>query len=138
MEGNASLLRRLGPLAPAVLGLVLITHSSTASAADCYANECNGRDPKEMHCDADAITAGLPVSTGNVTIELRWSKACGANWARISPAPKDWKFRVENKQGHHWDETVDYESPSWFGKMVNGLGVDSRACFMNNVCTNWN
>jgi hypothetical protein len=125
-------------LALAVPALAATTAGAAQASArvGCFGNGCNGLDPNVEGCGADAITVDH-ASTGGVTIELRWSAACGANWARISPAPQGWQFRVQNNQGHSWTETVGYNNPSWYGNMVNGSGVLDQACFLNGVCTGW-
>jgi Protein of unknown function (DUF2690) len=140
---------RLALLAlPAVLALAFAATLAAAGpasagvvhpAAGCFGNGCNGLDPSANGCGADAITADS-VTVGGITVQLRWSAACGANWARIMPAPQGLQFRVENSQGHSWTETVDFANSSWFGNMVNGSGVTDRACLLPiqpGGCTNW-
>lgn len=121
-----------GVAPPAVTEGISLDPQSTS----CFGDGCNGKDPKEMDCDADVVSADTVTKNG-VTIDLRWSAACGANWALITPAHQGAQFRVENSAGHSWTETVEYDSPTWFGMMVNGSNATARACFPNGVCTAW-
>jgi hypothetical protein len=52
----------------------------------CSGNGCNGLDPEQTGCAADAYT--VKVSGGTVSfrtgyVELRYSPTCGTNWARV-------------------------------------------------------
>lgn len=74
----------------AVIGVV--TRPGIASATvHCYASTCQGQDPQKMGCSSDAVTletVTLPTSYSNGayngTIELRYSRACWAEWARLT------------------------------------------------------
>jgi hypothetical protein len=69
--------------------LLLIAMSSSANQAGCA---------------ADAITPVPPVTDQGVTLELRYSPTCHANWARITPARFNWHFTVYNDNGDKQDE----------------------------------
>jgi len=62
-----------------------------ASAASCFGNYCSGKDPKQTRCGEDGITvasAQIPGTEGPIGIlELRWSRKCQANWARVTAYP---------------------------------------------------
>lgn len=53
----------------------------------CSQNGCNGLDPVTTGCSATASTAlSTPIVSGSVTIgiiNLRYSSACGTNWAQV-------------------------------------------------------
>jgi Protein of unknown function (DUF2690) len=53
----------------------------------CSGNGCNGLDPEQTGCAADAYTvkvSGGTVSFRTGSVELRYSPRCGTNWARVS------------------------------------------------------
>jgi Protein of unknown function (DUF2690) len=65
---------------------------SAAAAPLCSGYGCDGRDPVQMGCDADAYTAatGYAYRSGQATlgyngiiIDLRYSPTCGTNWTRV-------------------------------------------------------
>ncbi len=52
----------------------------------CSGNGCNGLDPEQTGCAADAYTvkvSGGTVSFRTGSVELRYSPSCGTNWARV-------------------------------------------------------
>lgn len=106
-----------------------------ASAAVCDGVSCNGLDPNQAGCAADAITAAPPVMDQGVKLELRYSPSCHANWARITPARFNWHFTVYNDNGDKQDERALRNYDSYHTNMVNG-NVKAWACFDDTVCTN--
>jgi hypothetical protein len=114
----------------------VIVPAGPASAAVCDGVSCNGQDPNQAGCAGDAINAAPPVVDQGVTLELRYSPSCHANWARITPAKFNWHFFVLNDNGNKQEERV----PGWphydsyHTNMVNG-NVKSWACFDDTVCT---
>jgi hypothetical protein len=75
------------PLAASCLAVAaaVIIPAGPASAAVCDGVSCNGLDPNQAGCAADAITPVPPVTDQGLTLELRYSPTCHANWARITP-----------------------------------------------------
>ncbi len=65
-----------------VLGANLVP----ASAAPCSGSSCNGRDPHTTGCDVGARTIDEFTSPadGYMRVELRYSSACYAAWARAT------------------------------------------------------
>jgi hypothetical protein len=56
-------------------------------AASCSGSSCAGRDPQSQGCSSDAVTKGNVYSVERITVEMRYSAACDAWWAR---ATCDW------------------------------------------------
>ena len=66
--------------------------STAEQLVSCSGNGCNGIDPNTTPCASGAVT--VAGSTRNIyrngtsiligQVELRWSAACGTNWARVS------------------------------------------------------
>jgi hypothetical protein len=71
--------------------VVAATFFSTAFTAEaktkvgCYGAGCNGKGPVAMGCERDARTLAKAWNDG-VLVELRYSKACNARWARTTNA----------------------------------------------------
>ena len=119
-----------------------------AASVGCYGRGCLELDPVQMGCNADAKTlaAGGYISTSQnnkiIHIELRYSRACNAMWARIFPAPANWTFYVQNwnqaNNGGYNPEiswwTTTYVSDTVYGNMIDGSQY-ARACFTNGICT---
>jgi hypothetical protein len=112
----------------------VVIPAGPASAAVCDGVSCNGLDPNQAGCAADAITPVPPVTDQGVTLELRYSPTCHANWARITPARFNWHFTVYNDNGDKQDERAIRNYDSYHTNMVNG-NVKSWACFDDSACT---
>ncbi|MCH5673704.1 helix-turn-helix domain-containing protein [Streptomyces gilvus] len=54
----------------------------------CAGASCTGKDAEAMGCtkDASAVTTAKTATVGTVTLEVRYSKTCGAAWGRITAA----------------------------------------------------
>ncbi|WP_079078010.1 XRE family transcriptional regulator [Streptomyces sp. CdTB01] len=72
--------------------------SPSASSVDlpagvkCAGASCTGKDAEAMGCTKDvaAVTTARTATVGTTTVEVRYSKTCGAAWGRItSAAPGD-------------------------------------------------
>ena len=127
----------------ALLVPLLVAGAPAQASTRCHDDQghftCYGLDPIQIGCSADANTASQTSfwSTSQsewVTIELRYSSACQANWAKISPAPEGWQFYVQDGWGNRVYETVKYSNSFWYGNMVDGRRT-AGACFLNDVCT---
>ena len=64
----------------------MVVSSAPASAASCYGFTCDGADPNAAGCgDAYTVNAGsFTTPAARRYVELRYSPACGAAWARYS------------------------------------------------------
>lgn len=76
-------------MAVVLAALSVVSAPTPASAATCYAGSCTGKDPRATGCDRDATNLGarnLYSSTGSQVgkVELRYSQACRAAWARAT------------------------------------------------------
>lgn len=76
-------------LVAAATGLVLTlgVGALPAQAAGCYGGGCTGKNPSTQGCSSDALTIAsryVPEAYREVTIEVRYSAACLAVWARIT------------------------------------------------------
>ncbi|WP_427166282.1 DUF2690 domain-containing protein [Streptomyces sp. C1-1] len=68
--------------------------SPSASSVDlpagvkCAGASCTGKDAEAMGCtkDAAAVTTAKTATVGTATVEVRYSKTCGAAWGRITAA----------------------------------------------------
>lgn len=60
---------------------LLASPTATQAKAGCYGASCRGRDPQAMGCARDAVTLASRMRFG-FQVELRYSHACNAKWAR--------------------------------------------------------
>ncbi|MEE1756127.1 XRE family transcriptional regulator [Streptomyces sp. SP18CS02] len=52
----------------------------------CGGADCNGQDPETMGCGGTLATTVASATVGASKVEVRYSKTCGAAWARITQA----------------------------------------------------
>ncbi|MEV6259727.1 DUF2690 domain-containing protein [Streptomyces sp. NPDC051784] len=57
-----------------------------ASGAGCTAAGCTGRDPEAMGCGGRSAGTVASAPVGGGLVEVRYSRVCGAAWARITKA----------------------------------------------------
>ncbi|MEV6029157.1 DUF2690 domain-containing protein [Streptomyces sp. NPDC052036] len=63
----------------------------------CGGADCTGKDPEKMGCGGTEARSTTTVTVGTTLVEVRYSRTCGAAWARITrAAPGD---RVEVSAG---------------------------------------
>jgi eukaryotic-like serine/threonine-protein kinase len=138
------------------------TYAQAPVQQNCIGSSCNGLNSNAaVGCTSDAVSRSAPqtflsTSAGeDLAIQLRGSPSCESRWARV------WAF---NGSGSQWlppsglqftiysdnaDEQLVYAQtatvgtrgwesyPYWVGPMVSGVGLYSKACFPNGVCTSW-
>ncbi|MGW4564716.1 DUF2690 domain-containing protein, partial [Streptomyces sp. NPDC004561] len=66
------------------------TDASPPPGVKCAGSACTGKDAETMGCSGDLVTTARTATVGTTTLEVRYSKACGAAWGRITGgAPGD-------------------------------------------------
>ncbi|MFD5447769.1 DUF2690 domain-containing protein [Streptomyces sp. NPDC127100] len=75
--------------------------SPTASTAPqlppgvkCSGDQCTGKDPEAMGCGGDLVTTAAAATIGTASVEVRYSRICGAAWARVTQAGQGDEVRV--------------------------------------------
>ncbi|MFJ8788186.1 helix-turn-helix domain-containing protein [Streptomyces sp. NPDC102462] len=73
---------------------------SASTAADlppgvkCVGSGCTGKDAETMGCSGDLVTTAKTAAVGPTTVEVRYSKTCGAAWGRITGAGQGDEVRI--------------------------------------------
>ncbi|MEU1373899.1 DUF2690 domain-containing protein [Streptomyces triculaminicus] len=79
---------------------VVPTPSATSPALQapdgvkCAGNDCAGKDPETMGCGGKHATTAGSATVGASYLEVRYSKVCGAAWARITQAAPGDTLRI--------------------------------------------
>ncbi|MEV5148282.1 DUF2690 domain-containing protein [Streptomyces sp. NPDC052727] len=64
--------------------------TSPPPGVKCTGAACTGKDAEAMGCSGDLVSTAKTATVGSTTLEVRYSKACGTAWGRItSGAPGD-------------------------------------------------
>jgi uncharacterized membrane protein len=142
----------LASLLAAAAGVAVPAVAHADPPPPCYGSSCNGKDPQATGCAGSfAYTvASFTIDYGKVSVLLRYSDWCHANWTTISIqqyAPADaGEFWVQNKNGdaqyYGFDVLSGYST--YWTNMVNGIPL-ARSCVQDNVsypnpgghCTGW-
>ncbi|MFD4713225.1 XRE family transcriptional regulator [Streptomyces sp. NPDC058430] len=61
----------------------------------CSGKDCTGKDPEAMGCGGEFARTTDSVLVGQAKIEVRYSKTCGAAWARITQAAPGDEVRIQ-------------------------------------------
>ena len=113
------------------------TANSTAQKADsaargletnCYGESCTGKDPKQTGCAGDAWTAAMTRVQQQVYVELRYSDACRAAWARISWGRPGDVAQVIGGRGRTFRNTVHYDTDTFTAMTAASSPSGARAC----------
>ncbi|MCG7208567.1 helix-turn-helix domain-containing protein [Streptomyces arenae] len=75
------------------------TPSATAgtglpAGVKCAGAGCTGKDAEAMGCSGDLVTTAKTAAVGTATLEVRYSRTCGAAWGRITGAARGDSVRV--------------------------------------------
>ncbi|MFF5536359.1 DUF2690 domain-containing protein [Streptomyces cinerochromogenes] len=84
-------------------------------------------DPRDTGCSGDAWTSAL-VRVDGAYVELRYSDACRAAWARISWGGPDDVAEVVPAHGRHMRERVHYDTDVYTAMVPASDPDDVKAC----------
>lgn len=73
--------------------------------ARCHGDSCNGKDPVDKGCGGDAWTSAAERAEESY-VEVRYSSACRAAWARIKSATPGDRVELVREDGRTYDEVV--------------------------------
>ncbi|MET9082558.1 DUF2690 domain-containing protein [Streptomyces sp. NPDC004237] len=68
--------------------------SDLPAGVKCAGAGCTGKDAEAMGCSGDLVTTAKTVTVGATTLEVRYSRTCGAAWGRITGATRGDAVRV--------------------------------------------
>ncbi|OLZ70976.1 hypothetical protein AV521_13380 [Streptomyces sp. IMTB 2501] len=81
------------------------TQASPPPGVKCAGSACDGKDAEAMGCSGDLVTTAKTAVIGTTTLEVRYSKACGAAWGRITGAGQGDKVQVSAGRVRQTGET---------------------------------
>lgn len=93
----------------------------------CHRGACDGQDPHAMGCGGSYGSTVASTIVGSALVEVRYSSACGAAWARISRAvPGD--TVVVTAAGATRSAAADGDGDAYTPMVVVPAGTDAGAC----------
>ncbi|CAL9569399.1 DUF2690 domain-containing protein [Streptomyces sp. enrichment culture] len=91
----------------------------------CSGDACTGKDPEAMGCGGDLVATGATAAVGTASVEVRYSKICGAAWARVTQAAQGDEVQV--KAGGADEQQAAVDVPGSTAAYTPMVAVDSAA-----------
>ncbi|MDX3061319.1 DUF2690 domain-containing protein [Streptomyces clavifer] len=93
----------------------------------CSGASCTGRDPEAMGCGGQSADTVARATVGSTPVEVRYSRTCGAAWARITQAAPGDTVRISAGRSGQ-DGTVDADADAYTPMVAVRKASDAKAC----------
>ncbi|MFI1755902.1 DUF2690 domain-containing protein [Streptomyces sp. NPDC020571] len=96
----------------------------------CAGDACTGKDPEVMGCGGDLVATGATTVVGTAAVEVRYSKVCGAAWARVTQAGQGDEVQVSAGGANEQRATVGNAGDTVAYTMMVAVksAADATAC----------
>ncbi|WP_406378404.1 DUF2690 domain-containing protein [Streptomyces sp. NBC_00197] len=94
----------------------------------CAGAPCTGKDPENMGCGGELATTTTSVTVGTTLVEVRYSRTCGAAWARITRAARGDRVDVSSGTAARQKGAVDADTDAYTPMVAVKDAGDARAC----------
>lgn len=94
---------------------------------ECSGKSCTGKDPETMGCGGELATTTTRATVGKALVEVRYSKTCGAAWARITQAAQGDKVTISG-DGAKQNGTVNADFDAYTPMVAVKDGASAKAC----------
>ncbi|WP_329301300.1 XRE family transcriptional regulator [Streptomyces sp. NBC_00659] len=94
----------------------------------CSGAACAGKDPEKMGCGGRLATTATSVTVGTTLVEVRYSKTCGAAWARVARAAAGDRVEVSAGAGAKRTAVVGADVDTYTPMVVVEGAGDAKAC----------
>ncbi|MEU6522110.1 DUF2690 domain-containing protein [Streptomyces sp. NPDC046924] len=110
--------------------------SPTASApaelpagVKCSGDDCDGKDAENMGCSGELVTTTQTATVGATTVEVRYSKTCGAAWGRITQAAQGDEVEIAGGRSKQSDSITEVgDTVAYTPMMAVESGAQAKAC----------
>ncbi|MFH9576051.1 DUF2690 domain-containing protein [Streptomyces sp. NPDC017454] len=106
------------------------TDTELPPGVKCSGDACTGKDPEIMGCGGDLVTTAATATVGTAAVEVRYSKTCGAAWARVTQAAQGDEVQVsaggENQQTGKITGAAD--TVAYTPMVAVKSGAEAKAC----------
>ncbi|MER7106574.1 XRE family transcriptional regulator [Streptomyces sp. NPDC000229] len=93
----------------------------------CSGDDCTGQDPEAMGCGGEYATTTSSATVGTTKVEVRYSKTCGAAWARISQAVAGDTVTI-SAGGETQNGAVKIDKDAYTPMVAAADGTEPKAC----------
>jgi hypothetical protein len=94
----------------------------------CSGADCTGKDPEGMGCGGRSARTFSSATVGGSLVEVRYSRTCGAAWARITDAVRGDTVRITAGGAARQDGTVDADADAYTPMVAVKKAADAKAC----------
>ncbi|MET8585413.1 DUF2690 domain-containing protein [Streptomyces collinus] len=95
----------------------------------CSGSSCTGKDAESMGCSGDLVTTAKTAALGTVTLEVRYSKTCGAAWGRITGGTQGDRVQVSaGKERQSGDITEVGDTIAYTPMVAVKDAAEAKAC----------
>ncbi|MFD5103456.1 XRE family transcriptional regulator [Streptomyces albidochromogenes] len=103
----------------------------------CSGDDCTGEDPETMGCGGEFAKTTASATVGTAFVEVRYSKTCGAAWARITQATVGDKVEIASETAggaggaakpKAQNGLVDADKDAYTPMVAVGKAADAKAC----------
>ncbi|MEV5978204.1 DUF2690 domain-containing protein [Streptomyces sp. NPDC052114] len=105
--------------------------SDLPAGVECGGADCAGKDPETMGCGGELAKTTSRATIGKTLVEVRYSKACGAAWARITQATPGDEVTITGSGGGAGAKqkgTVNEDFDAYTPMVPSKTGTSSKAC----------
>ncbi|MFE0172717.1 helix-turn-helix domain-containing protein [Streptomyces sp. NPDC059002] len=101
------------------------------AGVECSGKDCAGKDPENMGCGGELAKTTSRATIGKTLVEVRYSKVCGAAWARITQAAPGDEVTITGSgggAGAKQNGTVDEDFDAYTPMVAAESGTAAKAC----------
>ncbi|MGW0631699.1 DUF2690 domain-containing protein [Streptomyces sp. NPDC002758] len=117
------------------------TNPDLPAGVKCAGAGCTGKDAEAMGCSGNLVTTAKTATVGTTTVQVRYSKTCGAAWGRITGAAQGDEVRVSaGGTSHTGDITTAGDTIAYTPMVAVKDATEAKACAVlasgRTGCTN--
>ncbi|MFD5750046.1 helix-turn-helix domain-containing protein [Streptomyces sp. NPDC127033] len=94
----------------------------------CAGDACAGKDPEAMGCGGELARTIASATVGTALVEVRYSKTCGAAWARITQAALGDEIRITPVKGESQNGAVETATNAYTAMSAAPDEASVKAC----------
>ncbi|MEV8318730.1 XRE family transcriptional regulator [Streptomyces sp. NPDC059900] len=98
------------------------------AGVECSGKSCTGKDPETMGCGGELAGTTTRATVGKALVEVRYSKTCGAAWARITQAAPGDKVTITGEGAAEQSGTVNADFDAYTPMVAVKDGASAKAC----------
>ncbi|MGW6533992.1 DUF2690 domain-containing protein [Streptomyces venezuelae] len=101
------------------------------AGVECSGKACAGKDPENMGCGGELAKTTARATIGQTLVEVRYSKVCGAAWARITQATPGDELTITGPgggAGAKQNSTVNEDFDAYTPMVAAESGTAAKAC----------